>query len=94
MRSKDVVENEVREIMTEGPYYIIIEGTNMYDKTRVGQYSYTPKIFDTEEIAQTTIDELVDYRKSAELKPLKKRVPISVAEYNEKYAKLMGIKED
>ncbi len=80
--------------MTEGQYYIIIEGTNICDRVVVDRHTYIPKIFVTEEIAQTTIDESVDYRKSVELKPLKKRVPISVAEYNRKYAKLMGIKED
>ena len=80
--------------MTEGPYYIIIEGTNIYDTIRAGRHSYIPKMFDTEEIAQTTIDESVDYRKSAELKPFKKRVPISVAEYNQKYGKTMGTKGD
>ena len=80
--------------MTEGPYYIVIEGTNICDRIMVDRHTYPPKIFDTEEIAQTTIDETVEYRKRVDLKPLNKRVPISVAEYNKKYAKLIGIMED
>ena len=80
--------------MTEGPYYTVIEGTNIYEKTGVGKDTYQPNIFDTEETAQTHIDKSVEYRKRADLKPLERRVPITIEEYNRKYAKTIGIEED
>lgn len=90
------MRNESRrtEIMAEEPYYIVIEGTNICNRDRTGMYSYIPNIFDTENIAQTHIDKSVEYRKRADLKPLSRHVPISVAEYDKKYAKLIGNKED
>ena len=82
------------ELKTEGPYYLVKEGTNICDRIVVSKDTYVPKIFDTKEIAQTAIDERVEYRKSIGLKPPEKRVLISVKEYNRKYAKIMGIKEE
>ena len=82
------------EAKTEGPYYLVKEGTNLCDRIVVSKDTYVPKIFDTKEIAQTTFDERVEYIKSLNFQPLEKRVPISVKEYNKKYAKIMGIKED
>ena len=82
------------EPKTEGPYYLVKEGTNICDRIMVSKDTYIPKIFDTKEIAQTVIDDRVEYMKSLNLQPPENRVPISVAEYNRKYAKIMGIKED
>lgn len=77
--------------MSEGPHYIVEEGTNTR-KTLHGKDMHTPKIYDTAEIAQEHIDKNVDYRRRVGLSPPTKTVPISVAEYDEKYSKLM--KED
>lgn len=80
-----------KEVKNEGPYYLVKEGTNLYARFIVSKYTYQPKIFDTKELAQTAIDENVEYRKRVDLELLEKRVPISVAEYNRKYAKIMRI---
>ena len=74
--------------MNEGPYYIVEEGTNIR-KTLYGKDVHTPKIYDTAEITQAHIDKNVDYRRRVGLSPPTKTVPISVAEYDEKYSELM-----
>ena len=84
---------EEKEAKIEGPYYLVKEGTNLYDRFIVSPYTYQPKIFDTKEIAQTVVDESVESRIEIGLELLEKRVPISVAEYNRKYAKIMGIED-
>lgn len=73
--------------MITGPHYVVIEGTNICDHIQVGVYTYIPKIFDTKEIAQAYIDDIVELRKRVDIRPVRKRVPISVYEYKEKYPK-------
>jgi len=77
--------------MTEGPYFIVVKGTNQ--RWTSGKND-APRIYDTEEIAQKAIDDNIDSRKSMNVKSRTEFEPISVTEYNKKYAKLMGIMED
>lgn len=73
--------------MSEGPHYIVEDGTNIR-RTLVGKDG-RPEIHDTAEIAQKHIGDRVDYRRRAELPTPMKAVPISVAEYDEKYSEPM-----
>jgi len=79
--------------MTGGPYFIVVKGTNQRWTSTEGKKS-SPKIFDTSEIAQTAIDE---HRAGRDRMKMESRIEfeaIPATEYNEKYAKLMGLKED
>lgn len=79
--------------MTEGPYFVVVKGTNQRWTSTEGENAF-PKIYDTEEIAQKEIDANRKSRASLNLPSRTEVEPISATEYNEKYAKLMGIEED
>ena len=73
-----------------GPYFVVIEGTNIRSELS-GRDVHTPKVYDTMELAQTTIDASVRYRIQNGLPLLAPRVPISVAEYDRKYSAYQNI---
>lgn len=79
--------------MTEGPYYIVVKGTNQRF-TSYGDEKPAPIMCDTSELAQKMIDHNRNSWAASCLIDPAEYEPISVAEYNEKYAKIMGIKED
>lgn len=77
--------------MVEGPYFVVEKGTNKRWTTGKDQ---TPEIYDTEEITQIAIGDRMEARAKMKMKTIVGFEPITVAEYNRKYAKIMGIKED
>lgn len=68
------------------PHYVVIQGTNIRD-TLPGKGVSTPKVYDTEEIAQAAIDAIVQYRFASGTQAIAPRAAISVAEYDEKYGR-------
>lgn len=79
--------------MTEGPYYIVVKGTNQRFSSH-GAENPVPIMCDTSELAQKMIDQNRNSWAASSLMDPAEYEPISVAEYNEKYAKMMGIMED
>jgi len=77
--------------MTEGPYFIVVKGTNL--RLTSGKDD-APRIYDTEEIAQKSIGDTINSRTKMGMQNRTEYEPISTTEYEMKYAKLMGIKED
>ena len=79
--------------MTEGPYFVVVKGTNQRWTSSEGEIRF-PRIYDTSEIAQKAIDDRMDIRREMKLKTSVGFEPISATEYDEKYSKLMGTTED
>ena len=71
------------------PHYVVITGTNIRS-TLPGKDVYTPKVYDSEQIAQTAIDVDVARLKNRGITTTTPRSPISVAEYDWKYSTYMN----
>ena len=75
--------------MTEGPYFVVVKGTNQRWTSSEGEIRF-PRIYDTSEIAQKAIDDDIASREAMKMPNRIEFEPISATEYGEKYAKLMA----
>ena len=76
MTQEQTTENE--------PYYVVITGTNI--RSTLPGKDYTPKVYDSEQIAQDAIDADNERLKLRGVMIITPRSPISVGEYDRKYS--------
>ena len=75
------------------PHYVVITGTNIR-ATLPGRDVFTPKVYDTEEIAQAAADADAERQKRIGISAITPRSPISVAEYDRKYSAYLNITKE
>ena len=80
MTQEPTTENE--------PHYVVITGTNI--RSTLPGKDYTPKVYDSEQIAQDAIAADVARLKNRGITTTTPRSPISVAEYEWKYSTYMN----
>ena len=84
--------NNQPTIETE-PHYVVITGTNIRS-TLHGKDVYTPKVYDSELIAQNAVEAENEHRKRMGVSVITPRAPISVDEYDRKYSAYQDIHKE
>jgi transposase len=74
------------------PYYVVITGTNI--RSTLHGKDYTPKVYDSEQIARDAIDAENIHRKAMGARTTTPRSPISVDEYDRKYSAYRNIPKE
>jgi hypothetical protein len=74
------------------PHYVVITGTNI--RSTLPGKDYTPKVYDSNRIAQDAIGADPANRKAMGVGTITPRSPISVAEYNRKYSAYRNIPKE
>jgi hypothetical protein len=74
------------------PYYVVITGTNI--RSTLPGRDYTPKVYDSEQIAQDAISAEIANRKAMVARTTTPRSPISVDEYDRKYSAYRNIPKE
>jgi hypothetical protein len=71
--------------MNDQLFYVVVKGTNKRLTLRTPESKFTPRIYDTMEIAQDAIDARNNTRVRTGQSTHLHFTPIRIAEYNEKY---------
>ena len=74
------------------PHYVVITGTNI--RSTLPGKDFTPKVYDSEAIAQAAIDAENKHRKHMTDRAITPKSPISAEEYDRKYSTYQNIPKE